>query len=318
MQEWNFARHEERRAVQRDGNFVGVLFLAMMAVQIVIRTAVQLGAFRGLTALIGTHEGIMVLNMILYVLELAVPAVAVALLMGRRQNPFPAKRVNGSLWVVSVLGGMAFSIVANLATGWLMNWLSALGIPEPDLPETVLPTVSSLAVNLIATAVLPALIEEMIFRGYMLGALRAHGDGLAVVLTAVLFGVFHGNVLQLPFALILGLVLGYLTVQTESIWPAVLLHFTNNAMSVLLSYCGERFPDQAGTVNGLTFLAISALGAAVLTALLWHREQLVPIGNRYALLRVSERVTAILTSPALIAAEVLMVLTLLQSIGGTA
>ena len=79
----------------------------------------------------------------------------------------------------------------------------------------------------------------MIFRGYKLGAFREHGDGLAVVLSAVLFGLFHGNVLQVPFAFILGLALGFLVVLTDSIWPAVLLHFVNNLLSVVLGYLGK-------------------------------------------------------------------------------
>ena len=47
--------------------------------------------------------------------------------------------------------------------------------------------------NLVSTAVLPALVEEMVFRGYILGALRPQGDGLAIVFSAVFFGLLHGK-----------------------------------------------------------------------------------------------------------------------------
>ena len=150
----------------------------------------------------------MLLNMVIYILCLAVPAVAVALISGCRQNPFPSARVGGGMLFAGVLGGMAIAVVANLAASGLMSWLSLLGIPKPQMPDNLQPTLISLVLNILSTAILPALIEEMIFRGYILGALRAHGDGLAVVLSAVLFGLFHGNVLQIPFALILGLAMG--------------------------------------------------------------------------------------------------------------
>ena len=317
-QDWLYARQQEVHTLRQNGNFVGWLFLAMIGVQAVVQAAVALGAFSGLVSSLGTHEGIMVLNMVLYIVELAVPTVAVALLTGRRRSPFPTKRVNGAVWFVGFWGGMALAIVANLVTGWIMQWLSSFGVPQPELPQTVLPTYSSLLVNLIATAVLPAIVEEMIFRGYMLGALRAHGDSLAIVITAVLFGVFHGNILQMPFAIILGLVMGYLTVLTDCIWPAVLLHFSNNAMSVLLNFFGERYPDYAGDINGITFLIVAAIGAVVLTVLLQQQDMLTPVGNGYSPLRVRERESSLLTAPALLVAQVLMVITLLRSIGGAA
>ncbi len=318
MQEWAYARQQETYTIRQSGNFVGWLFLTMIAVQTVIKTAIQLGAFRGLVSLIGTHEGILALNMILYIVELAVPAIAVAMIAGYRRTPFPSKRVSGGFWVVGLFGGMALAIVANLVTGWLMQWLSSFGVPQPELPETVRPTLSSLAMNLLSTAVLPAVVEEMIFRGYMLGALRKHGNGLAIVVTAVFFGVFHGNILQMPFALILGLVLGYLTVITDCIWPAVLLHFSNNAMAVLISYFGQRYPDFSSEINGITFLLVAAVGAVVLTVWLRQRKTFTPVGNAYSPLRTGERVSALLTAPALLIAQVLMVLTLWQSIGGAA
>ncbi len=318
LQEWVFAHEEERQTLRQNGNFVGWLFLSMIAVQTVVKTAAGFGVFSGLASLLGTHEGVMVLNMILYVVQLAVPCLVVARIAGCRQNPFPTKRVRGDIWFIGLFGGMALAIVANLVSGWLMEWLATFGIPEPDLPETVLPTYSSLAVNLLSTAVLPAIIEEMIFRGYMLGTLRKHGDGFAVVTTAVLFGVFHGNILQMPFAVILGLALGYLTVITDCIWPAVLLHFSNNAMAVLLSFFGQRFPDYSTEINGITFLTVAAIGTVVLTVLLHRRDALQPIGNRYSTLRMGERVSMLLTSPVLVIAEVLMVLTLVQSMGGAA
>ena len=318
VQEYAAAYVEEKHTIRQNGNFVGWLFLSMIAVQTVVKTLVGLGAFSGLVSLLGTHEGVMVLNMILYVVQLAVPCVAVAMIAGRRQTPFPTKRVRGGIWFVGLFGGMALAIVANLVSGWLMEWLTTFGIPEPDLPETVLPTYSSLAVNLLSTAVLPAFIEEMIFRGYMLGTLRRHGDGFAVVVTAVFFGVFHGNVLQMPFAVILGLALGYLTVITDCIWPAVLLHFSNNAMAVLLSFFEQRFPDNTTEINGITFLVVAMIGTIVLTVLLHGRETIRPIGNRYSTLRMSEQVWTLLSSPVLVVAEVLMILTLVQSMRGAA
>jgi len=171
-------------------------------------------------------------------------------------------------------------------------------------------TVLSLVLNLVSTAVLPALVEEMVFRGYILGALRPQGDGLAIVFSAVFFGLLHGNLLQIPFAFILGLIFGYLTVQTGSIWPAVLLHFLNNAFSVVLQYAARFLPDldSIGMLNGAAFTVMAVLGV-IGAAVLWagHRPGdtapqavLRPVGNGFSALSVPRRVGQILLSPTVI------------------
>lgn len=307
-------QQREAQELKKSSTFVALMLLAMMAIQVVLTVAVRLGLLTGLVRLAETHAGYMLFNMIIYILCLALPAVAVALISGRRQNPFPSAPVSGGMMGAGVLGGMAVAVVANLAASGLMSWLSLFGIPEPKMPDNLQPTLISLALNILSTATLPALIEEMIFRGYILGALRAHGDGLAVVLSATLFGLFHGNVLQIPFAFILGLAMGYLVVLTDSIWPAVLLHFVNNLMSVLLSFFGKCYPDQRIVISNVTLLAVAAMGAVVLTVLR-RPGYLKPIGNGISLFRVLERTRKLLFSPAMVLAFVAMLATLFYSIG---
>ena len=152
-------------------------------------------------------------------------------------------------------------------------------------------------------------------RGFVLGALRPHGDKMAIVITAVLFGLIHGNVLQLPFAFILGIMLGWLTVQTGSIWPAVVFHFTNNATSVLLSWL-EQFTDQDDAITTILFLACCVIGTTAFLSAFLRRgrlgeDLLKPIGNGTTCLSVKQRVDAMLTAPAFLIGVILWVLMLL-------
>ncbi len=307
----------ETRAVKRCSNVIGFMLLAMLAAQYALKIAVQLGWLNPLLALATTYETAMLLDMAIYVLFLAVPSVTVALCFGYRHNPFPSKRVSGRVWLTVLPGGLALAVLANLVTGWLLSWMTALGIPEPQLPDTVLPTASGLLLSVLATAVLPALIEELIFRGYILQMLRRHGDGIAIVFSAALFGFFHGNIRQIPFAFILGLVLGYAVVQTDSIWPAVALHFGNNLMSVLITFFRKCFPDYGVPISTLTLLAVTALGAIALTV--WRRQPTwaVPVGNGVSLLRPRERVRQLVFAPVMVAALVMMVVEVAESIGSS-
>lgn len=120
----------------------------------------------------------------------------------------------------------------------------------------------------LTTAVIPAFVEEFLFRGLILSNLRPYGATTAVVASALLFGVMHQNVGQLFYATVAGLVLGYIYVKTESIWPCVLLHFVNNFISVLRSALVERLPaDTANITLGLmqgAFCLLGVIGAIAL------------------------------------------------------
>lgn len=65
--------------------------------------------------------------------------------------------------------------------------------------------------------------------------LRKYGNGFAVLSISIVFGLLHGNVIQFVFAFLVGLILGYITVKTDSVVPAILVHALNNGMSVIVS-----------------------------------------------------------------------------------
>lgn len=295
----------ERKRIRRDANFVGFILIALLAAQIIVAFGLQLLTKTGLLNVATMdNTAYLFLNMALYISYLALPAVVVALIARRRQNPFPTRRVSIGNYAVALFGGMAMAVAANHVTSVIMSILVALGIPYPQFAETQSGTPVSLVLNLLSTAVLPALIEEMVMRGYVLGALRRYGDKLAIIVSAALFGLIHGNVLQIPFAFMLGLVLGWLVVQTNSIWPAVLLHFGNNAMSVLLDYVELAVGDNAAATM-LTFLVLCVLGLIVLAAAFLSNKQrgedlLRPVHNGGSPLSVAQRATTILTAPAMI------------------
>ena len=70
-------------------------------------------------------------------------------------------------------------------------------------------------------------VEEIIFRGVVMRGLEPHGKRFAIMASAVLFGLFHGNLVQSPYAFAVGLILGY-TAMEYSVWWAMVLHMVNN------------------------------------------------------------------------------------------
>lgn len=97
---------------------------------------------------------------------------------------------------------------------------------------------------ILAFAVAPAICEELAFRGLILSGFRQRGrDGLAILFSAVLFGVMHMIPQQVFNATLLGLVLGLLAVRSGSIWPAVLFHLVNNSFAVVHGQMGTWRED---------------------------------------------------------------------------
>ncbi len=82
-------------------------------------------------------------------------------------------------------------------------------------------------------AVVPAICEELTFRGFIFGGLERFGGGLrAIIVTALLFGISHGVLQQSISAALMGLLLGWVALKTQSVLPCILIHVTNNALSV--------------------------------------------------------------------------------------
>lgn len=71
--------------------------------------------------------------------------------------------------------------------------------------------------------------EEILFRGLILRNLKPYGKKFSILSSSFLFAIFHGNMIQIPFAFLVGLVLCYAAVEYGLIW-SVLLHIFNNLM----------------------------------------------------------------------------------------
>lgn len=85
----------------------------------------------------------------------------------------------------------------------------------------------------IAVALVPCIVEELIFRGVLYRAYKQGGVGKAAVFTGLLFGLFHLNLNQMSYALVMGIVLVLLNEATGSMLSSMLMHFLINATSIV-------------------------------------------------------------------------------------
>jgi membrane protease YdiL (CAAX protease family) len=136
---------------------------------------------------------------------------------------------------------------------------------------------SDVAVLVFTLAVVPAFCEEVFFRGLLL---PFFGDWLknkhaGVWISAILFTILHFSVTQFLPILFMGVVLGYIYMWTRSIWAPVLVHFLNNASTVVFHRLSQTYPDVFLFHDNYhpTVAVFSIASATLLLLLFWLRRQ---------------------------------------------
>ncbi|ASZ10283.1 CPBP family intramembrane metalloprotease [Chitinophaga pendula] len=176
-----------------------------------------------------------------------VPAVLFAWLMDKRpftwlqldHTPHLLPAALAILVMLSALPLVAFS------SEWNQHWpisesARALEQQAEVLTRTMLnmPHIADLLINLVLIAILPAIAEELFFRGVLQQLFtRAFRFGwIAVLVTAILFSAIHGQMLGFMPRLILGFLLGAIYLLTGNLWLSIIGHFLNNGMQVVAYY----------------------------------------------------------------------------------
>ena len=161
------------------------------------------------------------------------------------------------LWAI-VFVGMAVAMVANTASEMIQTNFSFFGLQNTLDMTSKANTPLEIVLYIISTAVVPAFAEEFAFRGILMGTLRKFGDAFAIIASAIVFGAMHGNIVQVPFAFILGLVFAYVDCKTNSILPSIIIHFINNFYAVMLDDL-----QNTGVVSDRVFMMIYFILIAV-------------------------------------------------------
>jgi hypothetical protein len=170
-------------------------------------------------------------------------------------------RIVGRGLAIVVLGTLALSqalesltILLGVGPGPALDWIARTMADAP-------PTGVLLAV--LVVGVLAPVGEELFFRGYLQTRLRrVWRAGPAILVTALAFGVIHGEPIHGVLAFALGLYLGLVTERAESVVPAIVCHAANNSVSVVLSaWMGS--PESVGANAAILVASAPVVAAAI-------------------------------------------------------
>lgn len=112
--------------------------------------------------------------------------------------------------------------------------------------------------------------EELLFRGLVMRSLQPYGKKFAIIVSAVLFGLYHGNPIQTPYAILVGLILGYVAMEYNVVW-AMVLHMMNNLLlSDTMTRLLERLPYNVAETVSWVVLIVFFLAALLVLLIKWR------------------------------------------------
>jgi len=188
--------------------------------------------------------------------------------------------------VINLLGDLNQQLVLPKAFSGLEAWMKTSEAQATQLTEKLLNvhSLQGLLFNIFLIAIIPAIGEELFFRGAIQNVFREwKGSLIAIWLTAIIFSTIHLQFYGFFPRLLLGAYFGYMLVWSGNLWLPILAHFTNNAIAVIFYYMKNNGYqtidiDTIGTGNTLWMGLVSAL--LVITGIVWFRNHLQNLNSQ--------------------------------------
>ncbi len=255
----------EKKRIYKTANAVGGAFLIGFAIANILQVAFV--RIVGDNTLISDPCVQWLLQIFISTIMFTLPFIIMTVPMNVRVSgvcSFKVREKGIALPIIFV--GLGVCMLSNVLSSMVTSFFTNLGF-EPYTSSLPTDTSGSLYIPILVIlggAVLPALIEEFALRGIVLGAFRKFGNGFAIIASAILFGLMHGNLEQIPFAFLMGLYLGFATVRTGSMLVAVVIHLINNGVAFLLDMLSHHLQSTGiYMLNSIYFLfsiLVMALG----------------------------------------------------------
>lgn len=152
--------------------------------------------------------------------------------------PLQKKRLTIGKFISYLFLSIGLMFLFNLVGMALNEWISIIkGSPAANIVEQSISS-SSLLQLIVTTVILAPIGEELLFRKFIYESVGAFGEKAYVLTSAATFMLMHGNVIQYPYAFVVGLVFAWIYLKTGSLWNTILLHAVVNAIGGVLPFLG--------------------------------------------------------------------------------
>ncbi len=171
---------------------------------------------------------------------------------------------------------MSAQLVVQVCNIGLTYLLDSIGLDGFALQELGNIDTDSLSMFLYIGIIAP-ISEEVLFRGLLLRSIEPYGKKLAVIGSAILFGLYHGSPIQTPYAILVGVVLGYVALEYHVVWAIAMHIFNNLVFAMLLPKALSFLPVQ--TVDMILWIIMILFFIAAVVVLLCKRREVAGIWN---------------------------------------
>lgn len=300
--------YEQRYVLRHKVNTVALAYLIMLIIQLLweyyfIKILKLFGIpVSVLSNMVSNTATMLVLNVALTAIMFTVPFIAVL----SRESIKVSKLISFAkpkreYFIPLVFMGIGGCMLANIIGNYVTKIFSSLGIENEDVFTSLPQGVFGVLLSYVAVCVAPALLEEFAWRGVTMNVLRRGGDGYALFVSAMFFGLMHLNMTQIPFAFVVGLVLGFAYIKSGSFWTGAVIHFINNALSVTLEYATDGMDVLLNNLIQTAVMIVAIiLGLAGLMMYI-NRGGDFRLQNRMCELKTSKKAKLTLFSPLVIA-----------------
>ena len=193
--------------------------------------------------------------------------IGVFIFYKKKTNVQVIKKVNYKKLILYIfLAALAFVMVSPL-----INCLDSLfnlwGIKINTLSYSITDKINGVPVNfllsIITLVILPAIAEELLFRGIIYSGLKSHGRAISVLMTSLMFSIFHMSISQTVYPLIMGMLFTVIMSYEENILYTISMHIVNNLLSLIFAYFNISL-----SYNHWTFILLAIVLACVFVAVL--------------------------------------------------
>ena len=232
---------------------IGLAFFAMLVVNVVSYLLVELLMSRCFPALLDHPWGALLPEAISIYLLGTLTCYLILRPLPSANLPRKSIKIHHLLLFFLAINFMVF--VGNLASSFFTEILKKL-LPLPvENPVSDAFSGRSLLPLVVSTVLLTPIVEELIFRKFVIDRIAKYGEGIAVIVSASIFAIAHGNFYQIFYAFGGGLIFGYLYLRTGKLRYSIILHMLVNFLGgVVSSVVYTMVPEEAW--NSTSFEAL--------------------------------------------------------------
>ena len=223
-----------------------------------------------------------------YFSQMIIPVIFIWLVGNvKSQNPLeaPVKVDAPHIGSFNVLSLGFILLLMTLGLSWVLDPVTSF-FPMPDNFKDMFESIGSKPFDtILSVAIMAPLFEEFVLRGTIERGLLAKGSvAVAIIWSALLFGIMHMNLWQAIPAFVIGCFLGWVYYRSHSIWAVIFIHFVNNFSSIMMFWAFPKMDPEASSRENLANLTGSdawywilvGAGAVIVAAGIYLLDKYLP------------------------------------------